>query len=1249
MTSEERKFYNIRNNRINTKSINDELSSIIDTIIKDGTYQEGKNRIQTLFKLYIYNEYNEKKINLCLTIINNIIILKGNNKYKILSVIPEICQINPKRMFNHVDIILSIFQSCLTDDNSPYYSQISQYFGDTVKALLIDLKSENYDTYIINSNNNQNMNNNLNNDKNLFLVYTKFKLFCLSNIKSNNAGCQICGTLCLTSFIENCSFNYVNNENLKCIFEILSTQINNPNYPGKLELLNCFISLVFCSEEKYIPYSITTLNIIIKFIHDPEWLIRKFSLNIIYTMLFYCKKEILDKKQLIIENLHLLKNETNIEIKEIADQIYKMISENESINISYKTHKNNILSDSLIDSNNSKFSSGELTKKNINNYSMSEKQFQIEEEKNGKEIGKQKTKTSTTTGISKSKFSNSNSIMKNKNEKPQFKTKSDYNRKRNNKSNKLITETFVNNSSSKKLFPKFMNTTNHNGNLCHSYKKRNVFSDNYVNKNRNKQTLSRNSVDKINRNNPISMIYKKRNILVNNYNSVNQDKNYRFKPKVKQNNLYNIHSFDKSKQLFGFKPKPNFYFKYLSRKKNNKIKIYSINNINKNARSINIKSNNIKNQPNIKGRNDIIKQNNYISNTTIYINNNSLNNKNIISLNKIPSFGPGSEEDINNPLYSDEIMEDINSGKDINIENKDKLLKIKKQNKHNYSFENKKSKSKNIFMNKSLENEILNNSGNASNKNLDNIIKIHNTIGNNNIHQYKNNKPKSKQIFKPLYNNRLNNNQKISSNNRYRYNDTKQTNKNDKISKMNKKRMSSEFNNNLINNLINKNNYDKDSKSKLNQIDSKYLFSPDKQTKDTIDKLFYTFTNRFQEENSINDNRKENENQYIKKDNIIMKHKPINSFQINNNNKNNNTNINTSSINNTIDDKKKNINNNININNNTNNNNINNNNTNNINNINSYKMNNYNNYNNRKNNNDINNNNNYYSNNNYTNNINNYKIYNCNNNNNYNSKKNINNNNYNNNTYNIKTRSIRNKYNRIYKNKKPIQMDRDNNTNNKDIQIKNNINNVNINNNIASIKDNASLKESKNNDLNFELISKNDNKKDDNNEIELKFKEYKNETSKIINDLKMQVNILRTTLGNFEESTKQKEKLNNYVKNNNFIEAFKTAVEIGNIQDIYYVIKKYQVTLEKDDIPSDVLANIMKILCEDILSCENLRLTTIFIINNICDKNIKFDKSINKEIFNAFNDLYNKRKELWLLKKDITNILKIANYFNTNN
>ena len=121
------------NNTINKNLINDQLSSIISNIIEDETYQEGKNQIIELFRFYISEE---KVINLCLTIINNIIILKGNSKYKILSTIPEICQIEPKSFFNHLDIILSIFQSCLTDDNSPYYSQISQYFGDIVKVLL---------------------------------------------------------------------------------------------------------------------------------------------------------------------------------------------------------------------------------------------------------------------------------------------------------------------------------------------------------------------------------------------------------------------------------------------------------------------------------------------------------------------------------------------------------------------------------------------------------------------------------------------------------------------------------------------------------------------------------------------------------------------------------------------------------------------------------------------------------------------------------------------------------------------------------------------------------------------------------------------------------------------------------------------------------------------------------------------------------------------------------------------------------
>ena len=71
----------------------------------------------------------------------------------------------------------------------------------------------------------------------------------------------------------------------------------------------------------------------------------------------------------------------------------------------------------------------------------------------------------------------------------------------------------------------------------------------------------------------------------------------------------------------------------------------------------------------------------------------------------------------------------------------------------------------------------------------------------------------------------------------------------------------------------------------------------------------------------------------------------------------------------------------------------------------------------------------------------------------------------------------------------------------------------------------------------------------------------------------------------------------------------------------------------------------MKILCKDILLCENLRLIAVFIINNIVNKNILFDKDLNLEIYNTFLELYNQRKELCFLKKDVTNILKIINFF----
>jgi len=140
------------------------------------------------------------------------------------------------------------------------------------------------------------------NYESLLLIYDKYKSFCINNIESDSISCQICGTLCLTSFIENCPFIYNNNEKLKKLFEILMKQLDNPKGPAKLEVLNCLTSLIFCSEMQYMPFAKETVQKIIDLCTNSEWIIKKFSLNIICTLMYYFQEEIYPLKKIIIPN-----------------------------------------------------------------------------------------------------------------------------------------------------------------------------------------------------------------------------------------------------------------------------------------------------------------------------------------------------------------------------------------------------------------------------------------------------------------------------------------------------------------------------------------------------------------------------------------------------------------------------------------------------------------------------------------------------------------------------------------------------------------------------------------------------------------------------------------------------------------------------------------------------------------------------------------------------------------------------------
>ena len=236
------------------------------------------NILKELITPYIDNPLIISKI---LFDIKNTFLLIPNPK--LLSIINSICEISPTNFLAQTNILISIYQSVFTENYSKNFAEISEYFGDLIKILLYKI-----DTYSK-------------------FNYIKFKRFCLNNMLSKNKNYQICGTLCLTSFIENCEYNYTEKENLNNIFETLIKLLNNPDFNGKIELLNCFTSLIYCSEKQYEPYFKTTLNNVINYCSSNESLLRKFSLNIIYALVYYFQNEIKPMKDIIINELYFLK------------------------------------------------------------------------------------------------------------------------------------------------------------------------------------------------------------------------------------------------------------------------------------------------------------------------------------------------------------------------------------------------------------------------------------------------------------------------------------------------------------------------------------------------------------------------------------------------------------------------------------------------------------------------------------------------------------------------------------------------------------------------------------------------------------------------------------------------------------------------------------------------------------------------------------------------------------------------------
>jgi hypothetical protein len=177
---------------------------------------------------------------------------------------------------------------------------------------------------------------------------------------------------------------------MKLIWEVIMNLIDKKNFNAKYELLNCLISLILGAENLFTPYAHNTLYKVLDFLADTDWLKRKLALNVIYTLIFYCKDEILPLKEHIISFLRALKTDKVKEVREVCLLILKIFSENEPKN-----------KENTKDKNKSNFSSINNSKKKFGNKVNSDNKNTI---KNNKKINN----TSNNNNISTNTNNNTN-------------------------------------------------------------------------------------------------------------------------------------------------------------------------------------------------------------------------------------------------------------------------------------------------------------------------------------------------------------------------------------------------------------------------------------------------------------------------------------------------------------------------------------------------------------------------------------------------------------------------------------------------------------------------------------------------------------------------------------------------------------------------------------------------------------------------------------------------------------------------
>ena len=260
----------------------------------------------------------------------------GKKKYFIKQpflLYPIIYSFNPKLSIEYIDYFLFSLKLSVSEENKSDFSFLSKIFSD----IIVCFYNPNIDKSIDNEIKEK--------------LYQKFFTYIVNFLKINKKTEQSFGCLLLIELIEKCP-NVQEENNLSLLFKEISIFLENKLFECKIDLLNCIISLIFRVKEKFKSHANVCLFRILDYLTDDDWIKRKLSINIVYTLVFYCKKEIMAVKENIIEFLNILKEDNIPEVREVCLQTLKFIKEDEINYINEIEKEQNIIRRNKIENDN---------------------------------------------------------------------------------------------------------------------------------------------------------------------------------------------------------------------------------------------------------------------------------------------------------------------------------------------------------------------------------------------------------------------------------------------------------------------------------------------------------------------------------------------------------------------------------------------------------------------------------------------------------------------------------------------------------------------------------------------------------------------------------------------------------------------------------------------------------------------------------------------------------------------------------